>query len=108
MPSTPRLRQDANTAPQRFPNLAAGLAGAVVGHRSSAWALTKPESASHGPTGRAQWLPCVAETSDDSTRKCCRKPSAVMPGLVPGIHVYRAASKTWMASDLGLARGPHY
>src|SRR5438132_117339 len=35
---------------------------------------------------------------------------SVMPGLVPGIHVFLSAPwkrQTWMASDLGLARGPH-
>src|SRR5215204_4318361 len=31
---------------------------------------------------------------------------AVMPGLVPGIHVFVAAGKAWMASELGLARVP--
>jgi len=30
-------------------------------------------------------------------RFVCTKLSAVMPGLVPGIHVFRAASKAWMA-----------
>jgi hypothetical protein len=31
-----------------------------------------------------------------------------MPGLVPGIHVFTASAtaKTWMASELGLARVP--
>jgi hypothetical protein len=28
----------------------------------------------------------------------------VMPGLVPGTHVFRTASKPWMAPQLGLAR----
>jgi hypothetical protein len=26
-----------------------------------------------------------------------------MPGLVPGIHAFRAAAKTWMAPELGLS-----
>src|SRR5713101_6899893 len=30
-------------------------------------------------------------------------PSSVMPGFMPGIHVFLVA-KTWMASELGLAR----
>jgi hypothetical protein len=33
--------------------------------------------------------------------------SFVMPGLVPGIHAFRAATKTWMAPQLGLARVAH-
>jgi hypothetical protein len=32
----------------------------------------------------------------------------VTPGLVPGIHVFDAASKTWMAPQLGLARVAHF
>jgi hypothetical protein len=32
--------------------------------------------------------------------------SYVMPGLVPGIHVFPASIKTWMAPELGLARVP--
>jgi len=33
----------------------------------------------------------------------------VIPGLVPGIHVFwcHSTSKTWMASEIGLARLPH-
>jgi hypothetical protein len=34
--------------------------------------------------------------------------SFVMPGLVPGIHVTALQqAKTWMASEVGLARLPH-
>ena len=35
--------------------------------------------------------------------------SAVMPGFMPGIHVFTtlATVKTWMAPEVGLARLPH-
>jgi hypothetical protein len=36
-----------------------------------------------------------------------RKADTVMPGLVPGIHVFRAAVKTWMAgTSLDKPRNP--
>ena len=39
----------------------------------------------------------VATSADHSIACKLRDLTTVMPGLVPGIHVFRAASKTWMA-----------